>query len=134
MAHVVKTIVDITPSGLVAAVNTYLATLTNPTVRFAEYQAFWVDKRMGTQYTISLTTDTGGQALATPFQLRVDEDINLAALLTTINAVYAATPGNWWSGVRWQTMDQDSNKIRRYSAATFFNTTASAGANNWLPQ
>jgi len=133
MSHIVKTIEATDAPSLVTAVNTFLATLVNPTIRFVDYLAFWVDKRMGTQYTITITYDTGGQALATPFLLRIDEDINLAALLTTLNAAYAAN-AYFWAGTRWKTLDRDSIKIKRYSAATFYNTTLAAGANNWLPQ
>ena len=115
--------------GLITQVNTALAALVNPTIRAFNFQVSDPVKRLGTPFYVSISYDTGGAALATPFTLSVFQNQNWTDLQTAIQTYIAANPTFFYSGVRSEVWDADDNRLTAFYAAYLLNTTAGATAN-----
>jgi hypothetical protein len=124
----------VTTQGLVTLVNTYLATLVNPTVRQWALDVRVVEKRMALQWLFSVTTDDSGAALANPFTLSIIQATSAANLALTLNTMYAAIlPVQFFAGPRITKLDSDINTIgKQFIAAGLQNALAAAVA-NYLP-
>lgn len=128
MATTVKTIAAPNTADLITAVDAYLATLTNPIIR--KFDLFMNDApfRVGIEYRVLIVTDTGGSALATPWQMDVAVATGMGALQTALQAVYDAQPTYFWGGPDFSVNDENNGKIPRYTAALLYNVTNNAAA------
>lgn len=118
--------------GLISQANTFLATLVNPTIRFLNLIIQHPDKRIGEEYMLEISYESGGAVLATPFTLRVDLEASLLALEQATQAYFVANAGVFASGVRFFSLDQDNNRLARFWNYYLVNATAGASA-NFLP-
>jgi len=133
MARFTETITAQTLPALITAVNTFLATLTDPTIRYFEFLAQRPQKRTGTNFLFSVSYEDGGAALATDFTFNVLQQPNAADLDTEIAAEYASTPAAFFTGIRLARLDQDDTRLETFFAAYLTNATGGASA-NYLPQ
>lgn len=133
MAFFVKTFTATSAASLVSAVNTFLATLVNPTIRGLTYSVSRPSDRVGNAYTLTLNYSDGGAALATVFTLEVQESRFLngqaGSIETVLAALYVANPAVYFSGVRIASLDESNTELPLYSAAYLRNATAGATAN-----
>ena len=118
--------------GLISQVNTFLATLVNPTIRFLNFVVQHPDKRIGEEYMVELSYTDGGAALGTPFTFRVDLANSLLEVEQTTQAYFVANPAVFASGVRFSCLDQDNNRLARFWNWYIVNATGGASA-NFLP-
>lgn len=119
-------------SAFVTALNAALALLTNPTIRGVSYNVDERQRRDLRQFSAFISSDTGGAALATPFQVRIDEAGSLADLKTALDTYQAANPGYFFAHTEYRFL-YTGPRNPRYIAITIFNVTAGASA-NYLPQ
>lgn len=131
MAQFIKTFSATNPTALVTAMNAFLATLTNPTIRGWSFDVQNLQKNIGWEFAASVSYTDGGAALATPFLLRIDQNIKLSTLEATLQA-YITANAYFFSGSKLAQVDGGSGNFRTYFAATIYNTTAGASA-NFLP-
>jgi hypothetical protein len=131
MAKTIVGFTDTTSDAWVAQMVAALAALTNPTIRGLGTSIANQQRRIGTEYRAVLTYDTGGAALATPFLVRNDQAGTLAALITAVQAFYAANPTYFICAPIFYTIDNPVN-TPLYGALTLYNVTAGASA-NFLP-
>lgn len=120
-----------TTPGLVSQVNTYLATLVNPTVRGWSLDVRFIEKRMDPQWMFTVVSDDGGAALANPFTLNVLQATSALALQTALNALYAGVlPVQFLSASRVIKLDSDEQGFaKQFVAASLQNALAAASAN-----
>ncbi len=128
MARLIHAISADNAPDFVTAVNTFLATLTNPTLVQVSWTVTTFDHRVGTQYRAVISYDTGGAALGTPFLIRVDENQNLDLATADVQTFVTANAGYFILGAR---LFYNDNGIRlpKYSLITLYNTTGGASAN-----
>ncbi len=121
----------VTTLGLIAQVNAYFATLTNPTVRGWSLDARIIEKRMNIQWMFTVVTDSAGAALVNPFTLNIQQATSSAQLATALNAIYAvALPTQFLSATRITKLDSDGqNYAKQFVAASLQNVLAAAVAN-----
>jgi hypothetical protein len=112
--------------------NAYLASLTNPTIRSWSVQAADLVRQIGVQYRAQLTTETGGTALATPFQVDILQADNVAALQTLMAAYRVTYAGQFISQPKFWYEADDNVTSSKVIAAFMRNTTLGAGAANYL--
>lgn len=118
-------------AAFVAAVNTALALLTNPTIRGVRFNIDERQRRDQRVYSGVISYDTGGAALATPFLIRVDEAGSIADLKTALDAAIAAHPAYFWASTNYFYLYTGARNPR-YIGITPYNTTGGASA-NWVP-
>ncbi len=118
--------------GLITQVNTFLATLVNPTIRYINFVVAHPDKRIGEEYIVELSYQDGGAVLATPFLLVVDLAASLTLLEQATQAYLTTNAAYFVSGVRFTFLDQDNNRLARFWNWYLANTTGGASA-NFLP-
>lgn len=128
MTTTVKSFSAPNATDLLLAVNTYLASLTNPIIRKLDLFVSDVTFRVGVEYRIMLVTEDGGAALATPWVLSLINAQGNGALQTALQAAYAAHQAYFWGGPLFSVNDVDNGKIPRYTAAVLYNTTNNANA------
>lgn len=128
MARFVESFYYATASQLVTAVNTFLATLTNPNIRCVQYDLVREDGRIGEEYSLTIRYDDGGAALATPFLIRVDEDTAIEDANDTLQTFMTANAAYFFGKTALQVVD-GGNKFRKNSLLTIYNTTGGASAN-----
>lgn len=128
MARFVESFVATNSGDLVTAVNTFLATLTNPTIRGVDFSIVRQDGRIGDEYSLVLRYDDGGAVLATPFLVRVDESVTLDTAATALQTFLTANAAYFVNGGALQMVD-GGEKYRKYSILTMYNTTGGASAN-----
>lgn len=115
-------------TAFVASVNAALAALVNPTIAGTFFNVDERQRRNQRSYSCVISYDTGGAALATPFQLSVLEAPSLAALNTALVALIAAHPTYFWAPSIF-IFKYTGPRDPRYIALTLFNATAGASAN-----
>ncbi len=133
MAFFVQAFSAVTSADLVTAVNTFLATLTNPTIRQLALSIYRVPRRNGVRFELMISYSDGGAALATPFLIRLDTASSMAALQTAVQAAITANGSYFWAGTRLGVVDNEDNadRSRAVYGLTPYNATAGASA-NWL--
>lgn len=131
MARFVESFVATNSGDLVDAVNTFLATLTNPTIRGVHFSVVRQDGRIGDQYSLALRYDDSGAVLATPFLARIDESSVLDTAATALQTFMTANAAYFFNGSDLQMVDGQQT-FRRFSLLTIYNTTGGASA-NYLP-
>lgn len=126
----VKSFLASNAADLVAAINTFLATLTNPIIRRLDVKVSDEARRIGVEYTALLSWETGGSVIATPWLARIDESTSLTGLETTVQAFLTANPTYFISATVLHVLDNDANfKMKKWIGVTVYNTTAGAYAN-----
>lgn len=128
MARLVQSFYSPTAVALVTAVNTFLASLTNPNIRSVEFSLVRNDGSIGDEYTLVLRYDSAGAALATPFLIRLDEDQSVAAAAAVLQAFLTANAGYFVGGTRLGVVD-GQQQFKKNSLLTIYNTTGGASAN-----
>ena len=131
MARTLTSFVNSSPTALVTAVNTYLATLTNPIIRQVQVNLIQQQARAGLEYCCTVEFDTGGAAIGTPWLLAINQNKALSSLVTTEQAFLAANPTYFIAGGRLLFIDTIF-QFPLYSMWRVYNTTAGASA-NYLP-
>lgn len=120
-----------TTKGLVSLVNTYLASLVNPTVLGWSLDVRLMSKRMDPQWMFCVVSETGGAALVNPFTLTVVQATNTTDLTTALNTLYGtALPVQFLSTSRITKLDSDEQGfVKQFVAASLQNALAAASAN-----
>ena len=113
---------------LADAINDFLATLTDPTIRCVEYSLVRSDGRIGDEYSAIIRYDSGGAALATQFFVRIDEASVLSTANTALQAFLTANAAYFVGGTRLQMVDGEQT-FRKFSLLTMYNATGGASAN-----
>lgn len=121
----------VTTKGILSLVNDYLATLVAPVIRAWSLDISWPDKRQHLQWAFTVVSDSGGAALATPFQLLVNQAPSLADLQTAIQTYYTANAATTFiAGPRMTEIDKDDTVLtKQWIAAHIVNATPGATAN-----
>ena len=128
MARFIQPFSATTAVALTTAINTFLATLVNPTIVGIDYMLDRQDGRIGENYNLTLRYDDGGAALATPFLARLDEGQNLAVPTAALKTFMDANAAYFFGGSRAQLIDGEQ-LFKKYSVLTIYNVTAGASAN-----
>lgn len=128
MARFVESFYYPTAAQLVTAVNTFLATLVNPTIRGVEYSLLRQDGRVGQEYSVTIRYDDGGAALATPFLIRVDEDQSVEEASDDLQTFMTANAAYFFGKTALAVADGDQT-FKKNSLLTIYNTTGGASAN-----
>ena len=131
MARFVESFVATNAGDLVTAINTFLATLTNPTIRGVNFSVVRCDGRIGDEYSVVLRYDDGGAVLATTFLVRIDEAPILETANTALQTFLTANAAYFVNGGNLQMVDGEQT-FRKFSILTVYNTTGGASA-NYLP-
>ena len=121
-----------TITGLISAVNIYLAGLVNPTIRQFTFEVLRTAGN-GYQYVVTISSETAGAGLATPFTLSVLQASTEAALQTAVQALYAASPAAFFTGMRSVAVNKDDNYLAQYFGVHLTNVTGGSSA-NFVPQ
>lgn len=132
MARYTKIITATKPASLVSTVNTFLATLTNPTLHRVEVALADDQSQAGVGLVASIDYSDGGAALATPFLLMLLSNRLPSALETAVNAQYAANAAYFWMGARHVSLLSGDGRLGQYLAFLPYNVTGGASA-NWSP-
>lgn len=115
---------------LIAQVNAYLATLTNPIIKRWGYAAYNQSNRIGTQYRFQLTIDNaGGAAIATPWLLDMLVAPSAAPLQTALADYRTTYAGQFISGCYFTAFGDENTTQAQLVAAFLRNTTSGASAN-----
>jgi hypothetical protein len=128
MARFSESFYSPTAAALVTAINTFLATLVNPTIRQLEFSLVRNDGTIGDEYSVLLRYDDGGAALATPFLVRLDEAQSLAAAETLLQAFMTANAAYFIGATALQVADGEQT-FKKNSLLTIYNVTGGASAN-----
>lgn len=131
MARFIESFYYATASQLVTAVNTFLATLTNPSIRSVQYSLVRQDGRIGEEYTLIIRYDDGGAALATPFLIRIDEAQTVEEAADDLQTYMTANAAYFFGNTALGVVDGEQ-KFKKNSLLTMYNTTGGASA-NYLP-
>ncbi len=118
--------------SFVTALNTLLATLTDPTVVGVQFNVDEQQRRDQRQYSAFISADTGGAALGTPFKVRVDEASSIDALKTAIDAWQLAN-GSFFFASTVYIFKYTGSRTPRFIGITIYNETAGASA-NYVPK
>lgn len=122
-------------TAFVAALNAALAALTNPTILRIDFDVLLQARLNGREYSALVSYNTGGAALATPFQLLATFGTSLSALQTNILAAITALGGTpFIVGTQYRRLQAVDRTARNpiFVGLTIYNTTAGATA-NWTP-
>ncbi len=134
MALVVVAIQAQSAADLVTAVNTYLATLTNPIVNRVDICVDETGITVGRSYRCVITTQTGGAVIATPWLLAISEGISAADALTTITALLAANPAAFFAAPQIRNWYADGNNLLKKCAIYILRNATGGASANWVPQ
>lgn len=133
MAIVIQDFQAQSAAALVTAVNTYLATLTNPKINGVSIVVDEDARTLGRTYRCLLTTQTGGAAIGTPWVLTLAEGQSTAVVADVAQAYVVANAAAFISAPRIMTWYSDGGSlIARCAMWLMANATGGASA-NWLP-
>jgi hypothetical protein len=127
MARTVAQYHATTSADIQTAVDAALAALTNPTIRGLKINVRNLQRRIGREYNVLLTYDTGGSALATPFHMKLFEYATPEALLTALQAYISGN--SYFFAAPFLYVIDDTVHTPLYGAMLLYNTTTGASAN-----
>lgn len=127
MASFVTSFYQANAAALVTAVNTFLATLVNPTIRQVEFSLVRNDGALGDEYTVVIRYDSAGAALATPFLIRLDEAQSVGTAAAVLQAFITAN-AYFFGPTKLEVVDGEQ-MFKKNSLLTLYNTTIGASAN-----
>ena len=133
MAIVITSFQAQNAADLEDAINTFLATLTNPKINRIDIQATEDARTLGRTYRAIVTTQTGGSVIATPWVVAIFEGQNASDVADECAALVAAGGSSFFGSPRIGTWYSDGGSLSaRCFAWIAKNATAGASA-NWLP-
>lgn len=110
-------------------VNTWLAALVDPLIVGWQLQAADQTRRLGTEYRLLISADTGGPALATPFLLDILSEPNTPQLQTALATYRAGYAGQFISAAKFLFIPDQNVTTSAVVAAFMRNTAPGAVAN-----
>lgn len=121
MSLYVKILSGATIEALVSSANTFLATLSSPTIRRVSLSAEVQARRSGAMYQMAISYETPGQVvLGSPWLLRVDVGSSAAAAEASAQAFIGANPAYFFNGAQIRLDGSRSLHVDQYKIITLY--------------
>ncbi len=133
MAIVVEAFQATSAADLVTAINTYLATLTNPKINGVSIDVEEDGRSLGRTYRALITTQTGGAVIATPWVLSIFEGLTAEEVEEDVITLVAGGGSTFYSAPRIQSWYYNTGSHLQKCMAWIMANSTAGGSANWLP-